>query len=230
VTAPVEALCHVGLEDVLVLLVTTRLERCDRLVTRTSWTAAVAVGLALRLPCRCPGEWRPGVAGAIRSDRHPSRPVVRRAWWRHPDAAYGLDLRGQRPGLREAEPLGRWAGCDPLHSGSPVPPMVLRASSGREALGGPGRHHESLELVDRLDVAMTPGAVEALVACADRPCDGVPRAILPCLPRTSCRVHAVCTPTGPSPFHPTGRPAASPRAFPEACAAGAIPPHHPAYG
>ena len=108
--------------------------------------------------------------------------------------------------------------------------MVLRYPSGREEFGIPGLHQESLELVDHLDVAMTTGSVEALLEREDRPLDCVPRDILPCLHRTSCRVHAVCTPTGPSPFRPTGRPSAYPRAFPEAFASGAIPPQRHACG
>src|SRR5205823_1843952 len=125
-----------------------------------------------------------------------------------PDAAYGLDLRGPGQGLREASPLGRCEGWDPIHSGSPCPTLVLRASSGREACGIPGLPQESLELVYRLAGAMTPGSGDARLEREDRPVDCVPRAIVPCIPRTSCRVHAVCTPTGPSPCHTTGRPSA----------------------
>src|SRR6266704_2530258 len=86
--------------------------------------------------------------------------------------------------------------------------IVLRYPSGREEFAIPGLHQESLEL-------------------EDRPFDFVPRDILPCIHRTSCRVHAVCTPTGPSTFHTTGRPSAYPRAFPETFAPGAIPPQRP---
>ena len=109
-------------------------------------------------------------------------------------------------------------------------PVVLRYPSGREEFGVPGLHQESLERVYCLDVAMTTGSVDALLELEDRPFDFVPRDILPCIHRTSCRVHAVCTPTGPSTFHTTGRPSAYPRAFPAALASGAIPPQRPACG
>ena len=71
VTDPVEAFFNVGISDVFVLLVNTRMDRFDRIVTRTSWTEARAVGLELRLPFRFQGEFRQGLAGAIRYDRNP---------------------------------------------------------------------------------------------------------------------------------------------------------------
>ena len=71
VTDPVEAFFNVGIEDVFVLLVNARMDRFDRIVTRTSWTEAVAIRLELRLPFRFQGEFRQGLAGAIRDDGNP---------------------------------------------------------------------------------------------------------------------------------------------------------------
>ena len=99
---PVEAFFAVGLSDVLVLLVHACRDRFDRIVTGTSWTEAVAIGLELRLPCRFQGAFRQGLSGAIRHDGNPSWPVVRRARFGNPDPAYRLDLRRQGQCLSEA--------------------------------------------------------------------------------------------------------------------------------
>ena len=50
------------------MLVNTRMDRFDRIVTRTSWSEAVAIGLEFRLPFRFQGEFRQGLFGAIRHD------------------------------------------------------------------------------------------------------------------------------------------------------------------
>lgn len=71
VTDPVTAFVAVGSQDLCVLWVNAGMKRFKRLVTRASWPEALAMGLALRLPCRFHGECRPGLSGAIPPDGHP---------------------------------------------------------------------------------------------------------------------------------------------------------------
>jgi hypothetical protein len=66
VTNPIKAFFNVCIQDVFVLLVDAGMNGLNRIVTRASWTEAVAVGLELRLPFRFQGEFRQGLAGAIR--------------------------------------------------------------------------------------------------------------------------------------------------------------------
>ena len=119
---------------------------------------------------------------------------------------------------------------DPIHPGGSSAPMVLRDPSGRQEFGVPGLQEKSLKRVNGLDIATTTGSVDALLELEDRPFDFAPRDVLPCIHRSSCRVHAVCTPPGPSTFHITGRPSAYPQAFPETLASDAIPPQCQACG
>jgi hypothetical protein len=111
---PLKAFFDVGIQDVFVLLVNAGMKGFNRLVTRASGPEAVAGGLELRLPLRVQGEFRQGLAGAIRPDGNSYRSFLRRARLGNPDPAYGLNFRRQGQGLGEAEPLGWGEGCDPL--------------------------------------------------------------------------------------------------------------------
>jgi hypothetical protein len=68
VTNPIKAFFDVRVQDVFVLLVDAGMNGLNRIVTRASWSEAVAIGLELRLPLRFQSEFRQGLSSAIRYD------------------------------------------------------------------------------------------------------------------------------------------------------------------
>ena len=134
---PVEAFFDVGISDVFVLLVHACMDRFDRIVTGTSWTEAVAIGLELRLPFRFQGEFDQGLASPFLHDGYPDRPTVRPVGFGYPDPADRLRRWDQAQRLGEAKPL-RWIqGFDPISPRGAFPPVVLGDPSRRQELGIP---------------------------------------------------------------------------------------------
>jgi hypothetical protein len=214
----VEACVHGGIQDICGLFLDAGIDGCQRLMAGASWSKAVALGCKRGFPCGCEGACGDGWPCAVVQNGEAQRPWVCGGGLGNPDPADWLGLAGEGEGAGHAEPVGGRERLDPIDPSGPFPAVVLGHPSGSQKRRGPRGDEASLALTHGGTVPTTTGAVEALLAREDRPCDATPWDGVPCLHRREVRVHAVWTPLGPSPIQTPGRTSAYPRAFPEAVA------------
>ena len=104
----VEAFFDVGVQDIFGFLAHGRENRCNRSVAGTPGAKAIAVGFEARLPFGCQGAFDEGVAGSIGHGWDAEWSLLRRAWFRDPDAADRGGRAIEDEGLRQGEALGGW--------------------------------------------------------------------------------------------------------------------------
>ena len=102
----VEAFFDVGVQDVLGFLANGRENRRNRIVTGAPGAKAIAVGFEARLPFRFQHAFDESMAGSIGHGRNTKRSLLRRGWFRDPDAADRGGGAVEGEGLCQGEALG----------------------------------------------------------------------------------------------------------------------------
>ena len=102
----VEAFFDIGVQNVLGFLANGRENRRNRIVTGTPWAKAIAVGFEACLPFRFQHAFDESLAGSIGHGRDAERSLLRRAWFRDPDAADRCSAVVESKGLCQGEALG----------------------------------------------------------------------------------------------------------------------------
>ena len=101
----VEAFFDVGIQDVLGFLANGRENRRNRIVTGPPGAKAIAVGFEACLPFRFQHAFNESLAGSIGHGRDAERSLLRRAWFRDPDAADRCRGAIEAQGLCQGEAL-----------------------------------------------------------------------------------------------------------------------------
>jgi hypothetical protein len=122
---PVEAFCHVGIEDIFGFMAHGREHGFDRIVTGSARTKSRAVGFKTRFPFRLERGFDQGLEGTVCHHGDAEGPLLDRVGCRDPDPADRLGFLPKPQGVDQCESLGGRQCFDPVDTRGLLAVMLL---------------------------------------------------------------------------------------------------------